>query len=83
MTEFQKGAAFTHSFDVSEQIYRGFVDTFKDRNPFHMDDEAARDKGFAHKVMHGNILCGFLSYFVGECLPLKSVLIHSRRNPVS
>jgi 3-hydroxybutyryl-CoA dehydratase len=28
--------------------------------------------------MHGNILNGFLSYFVGECLPLKAVLIQTQ-----
>ena len=28
--------------------------------------------------MHGNILNGFLSYFIGECLPTKKVIIHSQ-----
>ena len=28
--------------------------------------------------MHGNILNGFISYFVGECLPTKRVIIHSQ-----
>ena len=36
--------------------------------------------------MHGNILNGFLSYFIGECLPKKDVIIHSQeiqfKNPV-
>ena len=35
-------------------------------------------KGFKGKVMHGNILNGFISYFIGECLPLKNVIIHSQ-----
>jgi acyl dehydratase len=37
----------------------------------HIDDDYARSKGFKQKVMHGNILCGFLSRFVGELLPVK------------
>lgn len=28
--------------------------------------------------MHGNILNGFLSYFIGECLPVKTVVIQSQ-----
>jgi acyl-CoA thioesterase FadM len=28
--------------------------------------------------MHGNILNGFVSYFIGECLPTKNVIIHSQ-----
>ena len=73
-----KGAVFTHIFYVSEAVYIGFIKTFNDRNPYHMLDEVARAKGFASKIMHGNILCGFLSYFVGECLPVKTVIIHSQ-----
>ena len=29
--------------------------------------------------MHGNILNGFLSYFIGECLPTKDVIILSQQ----
>ena len=35
-------------------------------------------KGFTKKVMHGNILNGFISYFIGECLPVKDVLIQTQ-----
>ena len=28
--------------------------------------------------MHGNILNGFVSYFVGECLPIKDVIIQTQ-----
>ncbi len=37
-----------------------------------------RIEGFSGMVMHGNILNGFLSYFIGECLPSKEVIIHSQ-----
>lgn len=73
-----KGAKFTHKFVVSEAVYSGFIQTFNDRNPYHVSDEAARAKGFAGKIMHGNILNGFLSYFIGECLPVKTVVIQSQ-----
>jgi 3-hydroxybutyryl-CoA dehydratase len=74
------------SFAVSERVYEGFVQLFDDRNPLHTDDAFAISKGFKGKVMHGNILNGFLSHFVGECLPIDNVIIHSQvihySNPV-
>ena len=73
------GAKFTHEFVVSEAVYSGFIQTFNDRNPYHVSDDAARAKGFAGKIMHGNILNGFLSYFVGDCLPVKTVVIQSQK----
>jgi len=73
-----KGSTFLQSFTVSEDVYRGFLDAFNDRNPYHTDDAAARAAGFPGRIMHGNILCGFLSYFVGECLPTKAVVLQSQ-----
>ena len=69
---------YTSSFTVSESIYNGFIQLFKDANPLHTDESFAIQKGFKGKVMHGNILNGFLSYFIGECLPTKDVIIHSQ-----
>jgi 3-hydroxybutyryl-CoA dehydratase len=75
---FSEGDIYERSFTVSDAIYNGFVDLFQDKNPLHTDTDFAVNKGFAGKVMHGNILGGFLSYFVGECLPTKDVIIHSQ-----
>ncbi|MBX7225031.1 MAG: MaoC family dehydratase [Chitinophagales bacterium] len=72
----QKGDKFNHTFQVTEDIYQGFINIFNDRNPLHIDTIIAQSKGFASCVMHGNILNGFLSYFIGECLPTKDVIIH-------
>jgi acyl dehydratase len=59
---------------------------FKDCNPLHSNIAFAREKGFKSEVMHGNILNGFVSYFIGECLPIKNIIIHSQeivyKNPV-
>jgi 3-hydroxybutyryl-CoA dehydratase len=73
-----KGDRFSHTFTVSEEIYNGFIALFHDRNILHTDDDYARSKGFQGKVMQGNILNGFLSYFIGELLPVKNVIIHSQ-----
>lgn len=71
-----KGDIFRYSFTVSEEVYKGFIAVFNDRNPLHTDEAFAQAKGFKGKVMHGNILNGFVSYFIGECLPDKDVIIH-------
>jgi 3-hydroxybutyryl-CoA dehydratase len=74
----QQGDRYTHRFTVSPAIYTGFIQAYNDKNPLHTDADFAISKGFAGRVMHGNILNGFLSYFVGECLPLKNVIIHAQ-----
>lgn len=77
---------FERTFIVSEDVYNGFIEIFKDRNPLHTDEQFAVAKGFKGRVMFGNILNGFLSYFIGECLPTKDVIIHQQEisfsNPV-
>lgn len=77
---------FERSFTISESVYDGFIKTFGDNNPLHTDDQYAKKYGFKAKVMHGNILNGFLSFFIGESLPAKNVIIHAQdiqfKNPV-
>ncbi|MEP7263875.1 MAG: MaoC/PaaZ C-terminal domain-containing protein [Bacteroidota bacterium] len=76
--KFTEGQLFYTTFNVSEDVYDGFISTFHDRNPLHTDATFAREKGFKDKVMHGNILNGFLSCFIGEHLPYKNVIIHTQ-----
>jgi 3-hydroxybutyryl-CoA dehydratase len=73
-----KGDTFEIPFSVTDSIYTGFIQLFKDQNPLHVDKSFAQGKGFNEEVMHGNILGGFISYFIGECLPVKNVIIHSQ-----
>ncbi len=74
----QQGDQFNHSFTVSAATHGGFIELFKDRNPLHTDSAWAQSHGFEGMVMHGNILNGFISYFIGECLPMKNVIIHAQ-----
>lgn len=78
--------SFEESFLVSKKTYEDFIKLSQDKNPLHTNNEFAMSKGFKEKVMHGNILNSFLSFFVGECLPVKDVIIHSQsiqfKNPV-
>jgi 3-hydroxybutyryl-CoA dehydratase len=72
------GKEFSRKFVVDRNIYQGFRDLFNDNNPLHTFDEFAKQHGFSEKVMYGNILNGFISFFVGECLPIKNVAILSQ-----
>ena len=74
----KQGDIYDHTFMVHTGIYEGFMATFNDRNPLHTDALFAQSKGFKDVVIHGNILNGFVSYFIGECLPMKNVMIHTQ-----
>ena len=69
------GDRFTQHFVVSAGVHEGFIALFGDRHPLHTDGRYAVARGFRSEVMHGNILNGFLSYFVGECWPDREVMI--------
>lgn len=83
---FKLNDIFKEVFIIKRETYEGFIDVFKDHNPLHTNQGFAREKGFMDVVMHGNILNGFLSFFIGEKLPTKNVIIHSQeiqfKNPV-
>jgi len=75
---FEAGQTFEETFVVSEGVYGGFMELFGDRNPLHTEESFAVVRGFRGCVMHGNILNGFLSFLIGEGLPVKEVVIHSQ-----
>jgi 3-hydroxybutyryl-CoA dehydratase len=75
---FNTGDRFEEKFSVTNAVYDGFISVFHDRNVLHTDESFAISRGFKGRVMHGNILNGFLSFFIGECLPVKEVIIHSQ-----
>lgn len=83
---FQLKDTFEESFVVSDETYFRFIQLSNDKNPLHTNEKFAISKGFKGVVMHGNILNGFLSYFIGECLVPKNVIIHYQeihfKNPV-
>tara|TARA_B110001450_G_scaffold242245_1_gene252377 strand:- start:5316 stop:5714 length:399 start_codon:yes stop_codon:yes gene_type:complete len=75
---FKLGDKFEERFVLKEKTYLGFINIFEDKNPLHTNHQFALYKGFKGVVMHGNILNGFISYFIGEKLPTKDVIIHSQ-----
>ena len=68
------GTDFQHSYVLSEDVYQRFLDLFGDTSPLHVDDGVAVACGFSAKLMHGAILNGFISNFVGMNFPGKRTL---------
>lgn len=74
----EKGDKFNLKFEITSEIHQNFITLFNDKNPLHTNSSFAIEKGFTSEVMHGNILNGFISYFIGECLPIKNVIIQTQ-----
>jgi len=77
---------YQHQFTVTDAVYTAFQQCSGDYNPLHTQEEFAKAHGFNECVMYGNILNGFVSYFIGMLLPSQEVIIHSQdiayKNPV-
>jgi 3-hydroxybutyryl-CoA dehydratase len=73
--EIKEGSHFEHIYQITPAVYEGFLKTFKDYSPIHCDDNYAKLVGFQEKVMHGAILNGFLSHFLGMVMPGKKAML--------
>src|SRR5262249_51377518 len=68
------GEHFRQRYTITEDVYGTFVELFGDRSPLHVDDRVAASCGFSQRLMHGAILNGFISNFVGMHFPGKRTL---------
>ncbi len=75
--EIEENSEFSHIYTIDEAVYTALVSVFQDESPVHIDEDYAKSAGFAGRVMHGAILQGFLSHFVGMRFPGKRSLILS------
>jgi len=73
----QEGFRTAQRYVISPQVYEHFLAAYRDSNPLHISDDAARSRGFSEKVMHGMILGGFLSHFVGVHFPGANSVLHA------
>ena len=76
--KFKLNDRFTQKFNISDKLVNDFIKLSNDKNPLHIIDNLAIEKGFKSRVVHGNLQNCFISYFIGECLPLKSLVILSQ-----
>ncbi len=68
------GTMFRQRYVITDEVYRKFLDLFGDASPLHVDDDIAIQCGFSGKLMHGAVLNGFISNFVGMNFPGKRTL---------
>ena len=73
----QEGSQIEYSYQIDRNVYESFLNAFQDTSPIHISDEYAVKQGFPEKVMHGNILNGFISHFVGVVFPGEKSLLQS------
>lgn len=76
-SEITEGLETSRAYVISSEVYEGFLGLFDDRSPIHVDATYARERGFSGPVMHGAILNGFVSHFVGMVLPGRRSLLLS------
>jgi 3-hydroxybutyryl-CoA dehydratase len=86
ISKFNLDDTFDEKFKISDELVSDFVKLSNDRNPLHTIDQFAIEKGFKSRIVQGNLQNCFISYFIGECLPSKNVMILSQtinfKNPV-
>lgn len=75
--DIHEGMICESNYVISNRVYDAFMTAFDDRSPIHVDDGHARAKGFEGTVMHGGILSGFVSHFVGMRFPGANSLLLS------
>lgn len=72
-----EGFQTSHTYAITDSVYQCLVGPFGDVSPLHVDDAYAKERGFSGRVMHGAILNGFLSHFVGVHFPGKPAILQS------
>ena len=62
--------------EISEGAMAAFAELSGDRNPLHLDDAFARERGFPGRVVFGQLTSSLYSQLVGMWLPGKFALLH-------
>jgi 3-hydroxybutyryl-CoA dehydratase len=75
--EITEGMTQALDYEITAEVYQRFLDTFHDCSPVHTDEAFAKSRGFAGRVMHGAILNGFVSHFIGVHFPGQFALLLS------
>ena len=68
-SDLHEGMTVEWDFQVSDREMQTFAELTGDYAPLHLDEEFARSKGFAGKVVYGALLTAQLSRLVGMHIP--------------
>jgi len=77
LADIREGTDIEHAYGISDEVYAAFLNAYGDLSPLHVDDGYASSAGFRGRVMHGAILNGFISHFVGMVFPGRRSLLLS------
>jgi acyl dehydratase len=75
--EIAVGMEASQNYVITPAVYEHFLAAFHDASPVHVDETFAKSLGFSGKVMHGSLLNGFVSHFVGMRFPGRFSLLLS------
>ena len=75
--EISVGMKASRDYVITPKVYEHFLAAFDDYSPVHVDEGFAKSRGFSGKVMHGSLLNGFISHFVGMYFPGRFSLLLS------
>ncbi len=64
-----EGMTQERDYVITPEVYEDFMRVFGDRSPLHVDADYAKVCGFVGPLMHGAILNGFISNFIGMVFP--------------
>jgi len=62
-------------YAITPEVREHFLRAFHDHSPLHVDSAYAKACGYPDCVMHGSVLNGFLSHFVGMYFPGRLSLL--------
>src|SRR5947209_7817165 len=69
------GDKHRRDYVISSGTHEKFLSAFNDHSPIHVDEIFAKAQGFEGRVMHGAILNGFISHFIGMYFPGRFSLL--------
>ena len=69
MDRFRPGMIFTEEVTLDAALVEKFAQFSGDRNPVHLEAEAAREFGFSRPFAHGAILSAIVSKLIGMKVP--------------
>lgn len=72
-----EGQSTERRYAITQAVYEQFLAAFGDTNRLHTDDSFAQSRGFRARLMHGAILNGFISHFLGVHFPGDASMLHS------
>jgi 3-hydroxybutyryl-CoA dehydratase len=67
--QLEPGRRHTAEVRVTDRMVRAFADATGDRNPLHLDEDAARATPFGRRIAHGLLTAGIVSGILGMEFP--------------